>query len=253
MLLVALFSYKYRNIATYVILLENTTYFFNSASAFYWAFLPFYMTATGSIPFHYDAAMLTFGGLWLEVCTYYLLSFVKAWAPKDKKKPPSEAAVTRAQQMYFMTAPLHIFAMVKGCASGFGVRCLKWDQSFWNSFENTDAMMYVNVWAVILLSSMVASILCGIVNLFVMGYKVELLIGIATSSLILSIVYEKMVAYKKRYKKAKRTFKKCIAAIFGEGTELSPRYFNICFWFVLFIASLVSDTNGVFYQVWGLN
>ena len=259
---VALLSYFNRKIATYVILLENTTYFFNSASAFYWAFLPFYMTVTGSIPFHYDAAMLTFGGLWLEVCTYYLLSFVKAWAPKDKKKPPSEAAVMRAQQMYFMTAPLHIFAMVKGCASGYGVRCLKWDQSFWNSFENTDAMMYVNVWAVILLSSMVTSVLCGIVNLFVMGYKVELLIGIATSGLILSIVYEpiiamffhqKMVAYKQRNKNAKRTFKKCIAAIFGEGTELSPRYFNICFWFVLFIASIVSDTNGVFYQVWGLN
>ena len=122
--------------------------------------------------------------------------------------------------------------------------------------------MYVNVWAVILLSSMVTSVLCGIVNLFVMGYKVELLIGIATSGLILSIVYEpiiamffhqKMVAFKQRNKNAKRTFKKCIAAIYGEGTELSPRYFNICFWFVLFIASIVSDTNGVFYQVWGLN
>ena len=37
MIFVAALVYANRNIATYVIMLENTTYFFNSTSAFFWA------------------------------------------------------------------------------------------------------------------------------------------------------------------------------------------------------------------------
>ena len=75
MCLVASLVFMNREIATYVIMLENTTYFFNSSSAFFWALFPIYMSITGSVPLSYDAAMLTFGGLWLEVKKYgfYLL------------------------------------------------------------------------------------------------------------------------------------------------------------------------------------
>ena len=70
-----------RKCATYIITLENTTYFFNSVSCFFWVFLPIYMCTTGTIPFRYDAATLTFGGLWLEVWTWSLLVIIKKWAP----------------------------------------------------------------------------------------------------------------------------------------------------------------------------
>ena len=70
-----------RDFATYIITLENTTYFFNSVSCFFWVFLPIYMCITGTIPFRYDAATLTFGGLWLEVWTWSILVIIKKWAP----------------------------------------------------------------------------------------------------------------------------------------------------------------------------
>ena len=70
-----------RKFATYIITLENTTYFFNSISAFFWVFLPIYMCITGTIPLKYDPAVLTFGGLWLEIWTWSLLVLIKRWAP----------------------------------------------------------------------------------------------------------------------------------------------------------------------------
>ena len=68
-------GFFYRPVGAYVVMFENTTYFFNSSSAFFWALFPIYMSITGSVPLSYDAAMLTFGGLWLEVKKYgfYLL------------------------------------------------------------------------------------------------------------------------------------------------------------------------------------
>ena len=55
MTIVAGLAYRNRRIATYVILIENTTYFMNSSSAFFWALLPMYMSISASIPFNYDA------------------------------------------------------------------------------------------------------------------------------------------------------------------------------------------------------
>ena len=135
MIFVAALVYANRNIATYVIMLENTTYFFNSTSAFFWALFPIYMSVTGDIPLNYDASMLTFGGLWVEVMTWKILLTIKSWAPLDNGRKPPEAALLRAQQMYFLAAPLHIYALFAGAQSGCGVRCLKRDQSFWSSFQ----------------------------------------------------------------------------------------------------------------------
>ena len=79
--LVVGFTASNRKFATYIITLENTTYFFNSISAFFWVFLPIYMCITGTIPLKYDPAVLTFGGLWLEIWTWSLLVVIKRWAP----------------------------------------------------------------------------------------------------------------------------------------------------------------------------
>ena len=196
MCIVATAAFKYRRIATYVILIENTTYFCNSSSAFFWSFLPFYMATTGTIPFSYDPAFLTLGGFWLELWTWVLLSIIKEWAPNDggKFKKPPEKALIRAQQMYFLTAPLHIYAMITGLPSGAGVKFFGIDASFWNSFENTTSLTIVNVWAIILTATMLVSMLAALINVIIMGYRVELLIGFCTSFLIFQIIYEPVAA-----------------------------------------------------------
>ena len=77
-------AWRSRRFATYIIMLENTTYFFNSISAFFWAFFPIYMSITGTIPLKYDPAALTFGGLWLEFWTWVILYIIKSWSPPGK-------------------------------------------------------------------------------------------------------------------------------------------------------------------------
>ena len=35
-------------------------------AAFFWVGVPIYLCFSGSVPFQYDAAVLTLGGLWVE-------------------------------------------------------------------------------------------------------------------------------------------------------------------------------------------
>ena len=46
----------------------------------------------------------------IQVQSWRLLEIVKTWAPLDAQgKAPPETALLRAQQMYFLAAPLHIY------------------------------------------------------------------------------------------------------------------------------------------------
>jgi hypothetical protein len=260
MILTAVLAYKIRIVATFSIMLENTTYFFNAISAFFWVMLPIFMSITGTIPFRYDAAMLTFGGLWLEIATWQLLLEIKSWAPSDpmgSDRPP-ETALLRAQQMYFLVAPLHIYAMITGCKSGFGVRFLNRDNSAWQSFQNLTSLTIAKVWALLLTGGLIVSTGFAIVNLFIMGFKVELVIGGSTSILILSLIYEPVIAiffneWLTAYKK--RTHDKSIwvsfsRAVCGKQMIITPKHIYVAFWGTLFALALSTNRDGVFFQRW---
>lgn len=257
---IALLAYNFRVFASYVILLENTTYFCNSCSAFFWCALPVYMTFTGKIPFNYDPSMLTFMGLWLELWMFQIFRMVKRWAPiDDQGRGAPEGAITKAQQMYFINAPLHIFAIYKGLYSGCSVRWWKKDQSFWNSFANKESIKIAKMWVISLAIFMSLSIILGVVNLIKMGFRVELIIGLFISTLIFSIIYEPIIAifFQKAMQKRKqkeRTFRCSFQAVLksvrGNDAEFSTRGLYLGFWITLFGLTVWSDKNGVFRQRW---
>ena len=92
-------GFFFRPVGAYVVMFENTTYFFNSMAAFFWVGVPIYLCFVGRVPFQYDAAVLTLGGLWVEIHLWIILLYVKDWAPKEKGQKPAEHSILRAQQM----------------------------------------------------------------------------------------------------------------------------------------------------------
>ena len=149
------------------------------------------------------------------------------------------------------------YAIVSGIPSGISVRFFKADQTFWNSFENTTSLTLAKLWALTLVCGLSISLIAASVNLFIVGYKVELLIGFCTSGLILSIIYEPVIAifnhqWMTKYKKRKKIVSiECISEVIcGQGAVATPKHFYVLFWSVLFIAALLDDKDGIFRQRW---
>ena len=176
----------------------------------------------------------------------------------DGTKAPPEAALLRAQQMYFISAPLHIYALISGIESGAGIRFCNRDKSFWSSFQNASSLIAVKVWAIVLSLSMIVSLLAAISNFFILGFRVELLIGFMSCLLILSITYEVVVAmffHKEmtRYKKRthhKSYWKRVTNAVFDKHMLITPKHFYVTFWLILFITALNTSDDGAFQTSW---
>merc|ERR1712159_295777 len=62
----------------------------------------------------YDAVTLTIGGLWVEGHMNYIYGHIAAWAPLENNQAPDKLGLLRAQQMFFVTAPLHTLAIFQG-------------------------------------------------------------------------------------------------------------------------------------------
>ena len=64
----------------------------------------------------YDAVTLTIGDhwLWVEVHMNYIYGHIAAWAPLENNQAPDKLGLLRAQQMFFVTAPLHTLAIFQG-------------------------------------------------------------------------------------------------------------------------------------------
>ena len=156
--------------------------------------------------------------------------------------------------MYFITAPLHIYALITGFQSGFGIRCLNRDKSFWSSFQNKTSLITVKVWAIILILSLSVSIVAGITNFLIMGYHVELLIGLAASILVLSLTYEVVIAmffpeWMVKFKQSshkKSCWRVVSRLIFDKHMLITPKHFYVGFWSILFCVCLLEDQEGVF-------
>ena len=154
------------------------------------------MCFTGRTPFHFDNASLALGGVSMEISNWVLFNIIRSWAPPDPQgsdRPP-EMALLRSQGMFILEAPLHLFAIPSGIVSGLGVVFLGWDETFWDSFENETALVIAKVWGILVTVLLTIAILVGIDSMATEGYSVELTIGIHQSLMLLSTIYEPVIA-----------------------------------------------------------
>ena len=184
----------------------------------------------------------------------FVIILIKGWAPLDEGKAPPEVSLLRAQQMYFIAAPLHLYALFTGSISGFNVRFCNRDASFWSSFQNTTALIIAKFWVLTLLLVLIGAIIFAMVNFFLLGFKFELLIGILASCLLLTLLFEPAVAMffhkwwtdRKRKRHATSCWVRFTSAIFGKHMVLTPKHMYVFLWLTLFVISLNTDITGVF-------
>ena len=154
------------------------------------------MCFTGETPFHFDIASLALGGLSMEISNWVLLDIIGSWAPPDPQgsdRPP-EMAILRSQAMFILEAPLHLFAISSGFVSGMGVVFFGWDETFWNSLGNKMALIIAKVWGILVTVLLAIAILVATGSIAAGGYSVELIIGIHQGLMMLSMIYEPVVA-----------------------------------------------------------
>jgi hypothetical protein len=253
--MVSLFSCAFviRKVAAYVIMFENTTYFFNSLAAFFWLAVPIYICYTGKVPLQYDAAVLTLGGLWIEVHGWIILLYIREWAPLEKGCKPKEQSLLRAQQMYFITAPLHCLALMSGMISGIGVVFFSQDASRWSSFDNAVPLIAAKLWVIFLVNALFVSICVGCVKLIILGITAKtttLIIGVLSCMILLTLIAEPAIAmffYKWIHatkKNKDNCWNNCTSSIFSSKMILTTKHVFVVLWAILLVVAF-KDMTGV--------
>ena len=120
--------------------------------------------------------------------------------------------------------------------------------------------MVAKVWAILLSFSLATACVFAVVNFFLLGFKVELFIGLAMSLVLISLIGEpvaamffhaEMTRYKKR-SKGKTVFDRIGKAVCGERMIFTPKHFYIILWSLLFIVTVSNSSAGtsVFAHRW---
>ena len=68
--------------------------------------------------------------------------------------------------MFFLTAPLHLYALFNGSISGCGVKFLGRDATKWSSFQNSRSLIIEKLWALLLMILVFTSAIVGTVGLY---------------------------------------------------------------------------------------
>mmetsp|Transcript_8245 Transcript_8245/g.25499 ORF Transcript_8245/g.25499 Transcript_8245/m.25499 type:complete len:1624 (-) Transcript_8245:637-5508(-) len=247
-------SYWWSRLPALIVMFENITYFFNSISAFFWLMLPAYMCiARNGLPPILDTQVVTVGGLWFQIANSLLIGHIRDWSPLENGKPPSNQSLLRAQQMFFVNAPLHILAMFFGMRDGFAIIFLGKDASRWASFDNKMAIIAVKMWALAMICSLLCSIGIGIWNMVENDETAEeqgaRLIGISMSFIILYLIetpVRAMFFFSRvvRQKEKESWSDKFTKAVFGEKSIISPDVFYLLLWTTLIFISFQEKKLG---------
>jgi len=245
-------SFHYHRMGAFTVMLENVTYFFTSLSAFYWCALPPYMCiARHAVPNIFDTQILTAGALWLQGHMALLIHIIKVWSPLENGSKPSDTSLLRAQQMYFLSAPLHVLAIVFGMKDGFDIIFRKKDASRWSSFDSVMALTTVKLWVISLVSVMIFAIGWGIYNIIVYDDNTEeqgtRALGIFFCLVLLFIIetpFRGMFFYARvvKQKETPSRLDRLTAAIFGKKQPIRPDYVYLVLW-VLLLVFLVRRRN----------
>jgi len=197
---------SYGRFLRYVVLIDNTTYFYGTFPAYYWALvLPSYMCLWGKIPFDYYFFTLVPGAFFWELVTWMLMHEVKYWSIVEGKRP-KEISILRSQQMYFVTTPLHGVATYSGARSGYRILTKHHDASSWSSFGHGGPGDWVVYWLCFLMCLECVNIAASIIGIgmmcadvsddddegCVMSGKVFIarLVGAVTASLFIALVFD---------------------------------------------------------------
>eukprot|EP00634_Sargassococcus_sp_CCMP2135_P009750 CAMPEP_0198653902 /NCGR_PEP_ID=MMETSP1467-20131203/7348_1 /TAXON_ID=1462469 /ORGANISM="unid. sp., Strain CCMP2135" /LENGTH=1651 /DNA_ID=CAMNT_0044389879 /DNA_START=6 /DNA_END=4961 /DNA_ORIENTATION=+ len=238
-------SFHYHRMGAYTVMLENVSYYFTSLSAFYWTALPPYMCiARHSVPDIFDVQMLTAGALWLQGHMALILQIIKAWSPLENGNAPSDQSLLRAQQMYFLSAPLHVLAIVFGMKDGFDILFRRKDASRWSSFDSIMALTTVKLWVIGLVLTMLVAIGWGIYNVVVYDDTTEekgvRALGMFFCVLILFIIetpFRGMYFYNRvvKSKEKPNCLDRLTKSIFGKKQPIRPDYIYLLLWMILLI------------------
>lgn len=260
MVSLASLSVSYHRLGAYVVMFENVTYFFSSISAFYWTSLPIYICiAKRGVPPVFDTQLLTLGALWLQLHSALLIHIIKSWSPLENGNAPSDQSLLRSQQMYIVTAPLHLLAMIFGMKDGFDICFRRKDASRWSSFDSIMAMTAVKMWVVVLFGTLCVSIVWGVVNGILYDNDIQERgvrgLGIFFCIMLLFLVwtpvramffYEKVIKDKSKPSRLDRI----TAAICGKKQPIRFDYIYLLLWcaliFYTFSRKNLGDSEGVF-------
>merc|ERR1712091_723344 len=127
----------------------------------------------------YDAVTLTIGGLWVEVHMNYIYGHIAAWAPLENNEAPDKLGLLRAQQMFFVTAPLHTLAIFEAK-----------DASSWASFDSINAITTAKLWVLTMMVMLSSSVVVGLVRIGTAKKpfdEIERWLGVVMSFVFLSL------------------------------------------------------------------
>jgi len=210
----------------YVVLIDNTTYFYGTIPAYFWCLvLPTFMCMSGSIPFDYYYFTLVPGAFFWEVLTWMLVQEVKYWSIVEGKRP-REISILRSQQMYFVTTPLHGMATYSGTMSGYRILTKHHDASSWSSFGHGGPGDWVVHWLLFLVTVECCNVFGSLVGIGIHGLAskkfIAYLVGAVTSTLFVALVFDPF----------------CIL-YFGTTKTITMKHAYLTFWVVLIVLGVL--------------
>ena len=234
MVLMSIASFNNPRIGANLIMFENITYFFSSQTAYFWLAIPCVMTmAPDPSALTYDAVTLTIGGLWVEVHMNYIYGHIAAWAPLENNQAPDKLGLLRAQQMFFVTAPLHTLAIFQGTQDSWKILFAAKDASRWASFDSINAITTAKLWVLTMMVMLSSSVVVGLVRIGTAKKpfdEIERWLGVVMSFVFLSLTAVPSAAmfFHKSVTKAKAKpslMDRCTAGVFGKALVITPSLF----------------------------
>ena len=146
------------------ILYFNVTYPINAISSVFWIAIPPWICIGGTFPFRFNPVFAILGSLVLRLIEWAIVLRAK----KEAQRVGShlhEFSIFRSQQMNEVTVPIKLRAVVLGFISGYKDAFCYHDNSFWTSFGQAEAVVWVQAWLIVCMLAMVGAYIGGIVNL----------------------------------------------------------------------------------------
>merc|ERR1712230_359423 len=149
-------------------------------------------------------------GLWVEVHMNYIYGHIAAWAPLENNQAPDKLGLLRAQQMFFVTAPLHTLAIFQGTQDSWKILFAAKDASRWASFDSINAITTAKLWVLTMMVMLSSSIVVGLVRIGTAKKpfdEIERWLGV-----VMSFVFPSLMD-------------RCTAGVFGKALVITPSLF----------------------------
>merc|ERR1712134_118166 len=90
---------------------------------------------------------------------------IAAWSPLENNEAPDKLGLLRAQQMFFVTAPLHTLAIFQGTQDSVKILFAAKDASRWASFDSINAITTAKLWVLTMMVMLSSSVVVGLVRI----------------------------------------------------------------------------------------